>query len=39
MAGVRQLRTWFDENTPLELNELQPDILVKGGDYRHGHAG
>ncbi|NLJ06834.1 MAG: D-glycero-beta-D-manno-heptose 1-phosphate adenylyltransferase [Sphingobacteriales bacterium] len=25
----------FDEDTPYELiNELQPDILVKGGDYR-----
>ncbi len=28
------LVTWFDENTPLELiSELQPDLLVKGGDY------
>jgi rfaE bifunctional protein nucleotidyltransferase chain/domain len=28
------LVTWFDENTPLELiTELQPDLLVKGGDY------
>lgn len=28
------LVTWFDEDTPLELiRELQPDILVKGGDY------
>ena len=28
------LVTWFDENTPLELiAELQPDVLVKGGDY------
>ena len=26
--------TWFDEDTPLLLiSELQPDILVKGGDY------
>ena len=26
--------TWFDEDTPLVLiSELQPDILVKGGDY------
>jgi rfaE bifunctional protein nucleotidyltransferase chain/domain len=25
----------FDEDTPLEiLTEMQPDILVKGGDYR-----
>lgn len=25
----------FDEDTPLEiLTELQPDVLVKGGDYR-----
>ena len=28
------LVTWFDEDTPLELiRKLQPDILVKGGDY------
>ena len=28
------LVTWFDEDTPLELiNALQPDLLVKGGDY------
>ncbi|MES2980662.1 MAG: D-glycero-beta-D-manno-heptose 1-phosphate adenylyltransferase [Pseudomonadota bacterium] len=28
------LVTWFDENTPLELiSEIQPDVLVKGGDY------
>ena len=28
------LVTWFDDNTPLELiTDLQPDILVKGGDY------
>jgi rfaE bifunctional protein nucleotidyltransferase chain/domain len=28
------LVTWFDEDTPLELiAELQPAILVKGGDY------
>ncbi|HSI55469.1 MAG: D-glycero-beta-D-manno-heptose 1-phosphate adenylyltransferase [Ramlibacter sp.] len=28
------LVTWFDEDTPLELiRELQPAILVKGGDY------
>jgi D-glycero-beta-D-manno-heptose 1-phosphate adenylyltransferase len=26
--------TWFDEDTPLELiNELRPDVIVKGGDY------
>ena len=26
--------TFFDEDTPLELiTALQPDILVKGGDY------
>ena len=26
--------TWFDEDSPLLLiSELQPDILVKGGDY------
>ena len=28
------LVTWFDEDTPLELiAQIQPDILVKGGDY------
>jgi D-glycero-beta-D-manno-heptose 1-phosphate adenylyltransferase len=28
------LVTWFDEDTPLELiNELRPNIIVKGGDY------
>ncbi len=28
------LVTWFDEDTPLALvNEIKPDILVKGGDY------
>lgn len=28
------LVTWFDEDTPLELiAHIQPDILVKGGDY------
>jgi rfaE bifunctional protein nucleotidyltransferase chain/domain len=28
------LVTWFDEDTPLEMiRELQPDVLVKGGDY------
>lgn len=28
------LVTWFDEDTPLEIiNELRPDVLVKGGDY------
>ncbi|WP_395059389.1 adenylyltransferase/cytidyltransferase family protein [Polaromonas sp.] len=28
------LVTWFDEDTPLALvDELRPDILVKGGDY------
>ena len=28
------LVTWFDYNTPLELiAEMQPDLLVKGGDY------
>jgi rfaE bifunctional protein nucleotidyltransferase chain/domain len=33
LASV-SLVTWFDENTPLELiSELQPDLLVKGGDY------
>ena len=29
-----ELVTWFDENTPLELIEqVRPDVLVKGGDY------
>ena len=33
LASV-SLVTWFDEDTPLELiTELQPDLLVKGGDY------
>jgi D-glycero-beta-D-manno-heptose 1-phosphate adenylyltransferase len=28
------LVTWFDEDTPLEIiDEVRPDILVKGGDY------
>ena len=28
------LVTWFDEDTPLVLiNQLRPDVLVKGGDY------
>ena len=28
------LVTWFDEDTPLEIiDELRPDIFVKGGDY------
>ena len=28
------LVTWFDEDTPLELiNELRPDVIVKGGNY------
>jgi D-glycero-beta-D-manno-heptose 1-phosphate adenylyltransferase len=28
------LVTWFDEDTPLELiTALEPDLLVKGGDY------
>lgn len=28
------LVTWFDEDTPLEIiRELQPAVLVKGGDY------
>jgi D-glycero-beta-D-manno-heptose 1-phosphate adenylyltransferase len=26
--------TWFEEDTPLEIiDELRPDVLVKGGDY------
>jgi D-glycero-beta-D-manno-heptose 1-phosphate adenylyltransferase len=28
------LVTWFEEDTPYELiDELRPDVLVKGGDY------
>ena len=28
------LVTWFDDDTPLELiADIQPDLLVKGGDY------
>ena len=28
------LVTWFGEDTPMEIiDELRPDILVKGGDY------
>lgn len=28
------LVTWFDEDTPLQLiDEIRPDIIVKGGDY------
>jgi rfaE bifunctional protein nucleotidyltransferase chain/domain len=27
--------TWFDEDTPLSLiQKLEPDVLVKGGDYQ-----
>jgi rfaE bifunctional protein nucleotidyltransferase chain/domain len=36
MAALQSVNlvTWFDEDTPLELiTEVQPDILVKGGDY------
>ncbi len=36
MAALQSvdLVTWFDEDTPLQLiSQLQPDILVKGGDY------
>jgi rfaE bifunctional protein nucleotidyltransferase chain/domain len=33
MAAV-DVVTWFDEDTPQELiAQIQPDILVKGGDY------
>ena len=33
LASV-SLVTWFDADTPLELiDELKPDVLVKGGDY------
>ena len=28
------LVTWFDEDTPLEIiNDLRPQVIVKGGDY------
>jgi D-glycero-beta-D-manno-heptose 1-phosphate adenylyltransferase len=28
------LVTWFDEDTPYEIiDQLRPDVLVKGGDY------
>jgi D-glycero-beta-D-manno-heptose 1-phosphate adenylyltransferase len=28
------LVTWFEEDTPLEIiNELRPQVIVKGGDY------
>ena len=36
MAALQSvdLVTWFDEDTPVQLiDELRPDILVKGGDY------
>jgi rfaE bifunctional protein nucleotidyltransferase chain/domain len=29
------LVTWFEQETPLELiNQLKPDVLVKGGDWK-----
>jgi rfaE bifunctional protein nucleotidyltransferase chain/domain len=32
--GSVSLVTWFDEDTPLKLiQQLRPDVLVKGGDY------
>ena len=36
MAALQSvsLVTWFDEDTPLEIiQSLEPDVLVKGGDY------
>lgn len=31
------LVTWFEEDTPLEIiNELRPQVIVKGGDYDMG---
>ena len=34
MLHVTNYVTLFDEDTPLELiSTIQPDILVKGGDY------
>jgi D-glycero-beta-D-manno-heptose 1-phosphate adenylyltransferase len=33
LASV-SLVTWFEEDTPLEIiSAIQPDLLVKGGDY------
>ncbi|MEY4295288.1 MAG: hypothetical protein RLY82_976 [Pseudomonadota bacterium] len=33
LASV-DLVTWFDEDTPYELiDELRPEVIVKGGDY------
>ncbi len=32
--GCVDLVTWFDEDTPVQLlQELRPDLYVKGGDY------
>jgi rfaE bifunctional protein nucleotidyltransferase chain/domain len=32
--GCVDMVTWFDEDTPLQrILEIQPDILVKGGDW------
>jgi rfaE bifunctional protein nucleotidyltransferase chain/domain len=32
--GCVDVVTWFDEDTPLQLIQaLQPDVIVKGGDY------
>ena len=32
--GSVDLVTWFDEDTPVQLlDELRPDLYVKGGDY------
>lgn len=37
LTQARSLVTWFDEDTPLEIiNELRPQIIVKGGDYDMG---
>jgi rfaE bifunctional protein nucleotidyltransferase chain/domain len=36
MAGQQavSLVTWFDEDTPVQIiDQIRPDILVKGGDY------
>ena len=33
-VGAIDWVTWFDEDTPLEvIQQLTPDVLVKGGDY------
>src|SRR5690606_10293101 len=32
--GSVDLVTWFDEDSPIErINEIRPEVLVKGGDW------